>query len=140
MQPRALLLLSAALDQSEPSARLQQLCGAVTAKAIEDCLFYRDARLVSLNEVGGEPERFGVSAAEFHHSATVRAQHWPTAMSTLTTHDTKRGEDVRARIAVLSQLPGLWTELVGGWQQTCASPRYRNRTLLVAEHLRGVAR
>ena len=75
---------------------------------MEDCLFYRDARLVSLNEVGGEPDRFGVSAAEFHHRAAVRARSWPTAMTTLSTHDTKRGEDVRARIGVLSQVPALW--------------------------------
>ena len=64
----ALQVLAAALAHGgEPAARLQQLCGAVTAKAIEDCMFYRDARLVSLNEVGGEPLRFGVGAAEFHH-------------------------------------------------------------------------
>ena len=95
--------------------RLQQLCGAVTAKSMEDCLFYRDARLVSLNEVGGEPQRFGVSAAEFHQSAATRARLWPRAMTTLSTHDTKRGEDVRARIGVLSQVPSLWAELVGKW-------------------------
>ena len=66
---RPLELLSAALTAGgETAVRLQQLCGAVTAKAVEDCLFYRDARLVSLNEVGGEPERFGVSAAEFHRA------------------------------------------------------------------------
>ncbi len=67
---------------------------------------------MSLNEVGGEPSRFGVSAAEFHHSAAVRARLWPAAMTTLSTHDTKRGEDVRARIGVLSQVPSLWAELV----------------------------
>lgn len=58
-----LTLVAAALEHLEPATRIQQLCGAVTAKSVEDCLFYRDARLVSLNEVGGEPERFGVSAA-----------------------------------------------------------------------------
>ncbi|WP_313676898.1 malto-oligosyltrehalose synthase, partial [Mycolicibacterium sp.] len=62
-------IVSAALHDAEAAARLQQLCGAMTAKAVEDCYFYRDARLVSLNEVGGEPHRFGVSAAEFHRSA-----------------------------------------------------------------------
>ena len=82
---------------------------------MEDCLFYRDARLVSLNEVGGEPERFGVSVAEFHQRAATRARLWPNAMVALTTHDTKRGEDVRARIGVLSQVPSLWAELVGKW-------------------------
>lgn len=119
----ALQLLAAAVDVStEVAARLQQLCGAATAKSMEDCLFYRDARLVSLNEVGGEPEHFGVSAAEFHQRAAVRAHLWPNAMTTLTTHDTKRGEDVRARIGVLSQVPSLWSELVAGWQRSTPAP------------------
>jgi (1->4)-alpha-D-glucan 1-alpha-D-glucosylmutase len=120
---RPLELVSAAVAAGgEASVRLQQLCGAVTAKSVEDCLFYRDARLVSLNEVGGEPERFGVSAAEFHQSASVKSQRWPTAMTALTTHDTKRGEDVRARIGVLSQVPSLWTEMVSGWETSAPSP------------------
>ncbi|CAJ1583169.1 malto-oligosyltrehalose synthase [[Mycobacterium] wendilense] len=117
-----LQVLVAGLGAEEPATRLQQLCGAVTAKAVEDCLFYRDTRLVSLNEVGGSPQRFGVSAAEFHHSAAERARRWPTAMATLTTHDTKRGEDVRARIGVLSQVPGLWAEMLAGWEQTTPCP------------------
>ncbi|WP_445170200.1 malto-oligosyltrehalose synthase [Mycolicibacterium sp. Dal123E01] len=115
-------LVSAALVSAEPAARLQQLCGAMTAKSVEDCYFYRDARLVSLNEVGGEPERFGVSAAEFHRSAAVRARLWPQSMTTLSTHDTKRGEDVRARIGVLSQVPSLWAEFVASWQTTTPAP------------------
>jgi (1->4)-alpha-D-glucan 1-alpha-D-glucosylmutase len=108
-------LVAAALNHIEPATRLQQLCGAVTAKSIEDCLFYRDARLISLNEVGGEPERFGVGSAEFHLAAAERSRLWPLAMVTLSTHDTKRGEDVRARIGVLSQVPALWEELVAKW-------------------------
>ncbi|AQA05589.1 malto-oligosyltrehalose synthase [Mycobacterium sp. MS1601] len=120
---RPLELVSAAVAaDGEAATRLQQLCGAVTAKAVEDCLFYRDPRLVSLNEVGGEPERFGVSTAEFHQASALRARYWPTAMTTLTTHDTKRGEDVRARIGVLSQVPSLWTELVKGWEASTPSP------------------
>lgn len=116
-------LLSSALTRSgEVDTRLQQLCGAATAKAIEDCLFYRDARLVSLNEVGGEPTHFGVSSAEFHRRAAVRAALWPAAMTTLSTHDTKRGEDVRARIGVLSQVPSLWSELVGSWLDSTPPP------------------
>ncbi|UQX09790.1 malto-oligosyltrehalose synthase [Candidatus Mycobacterium methanotrophicum] len=106
----------------EPATRLQQLCGAVTAKAVEDCLFYRDARLVSLNEVGGQPRRFGVGAAEFHHRAAARARLWPQAMTTLSTHDTKRGEDVRARIGVLSQVPSLWAEFVARWESATPAP------------------
>lgn len=116
------LISTAVAGGGEAAVRLQQLCGAVTAKAVEDCLFYRDARLVSLNEVGGEPERFGVTAAEFHQSSALRADLWPTAMTALTTHDTKRGEDVRARIGVLSQVPSLWSELVTGWENTLPSP------------------
>ena len=119
----ALQVVAAALARDgEPAARLQQLCGAVTAKATEDCLFYRDARLVSLNEVGGEPLRFGVGAAEFHLRAASRAQLWPRAMTTLSTHDTKRAEDVRARIGVLSQVPLLWTEFVARWEIEAPSP------------------
>ena len=119
----ALQVIAAALASGgEPATRLQQLCGAVTAKAVEDCMFYRDARLVSLNEVGGEPHRFGVGGAEFHHSAATRLRMWPQTMTTLTTHDTKRGEDVRARIGVLSQVPSLWTEFLARWEIVAPSP------------------
>ena len=118
----ALSLVAAANEHAEPAHRLQQLCGAVTAKAVEDCLFYRDTRLVSLNEVGGEPDRFGVGVAEFHHSAAVRGRLWPHAMVALSTHDTKRGEDVRARIGVLAQVPALWRELVAQWTLTTPPP------------------
>jgi (1->4)-alpha-D-glucan 1-alpha-D-glucosylmutase len=117
-----LAIVAAALTHVEPGTRLQQLCGAVTAKSVEDCLFYRDTRLVSLNEVGGEPDRFGVTAAEFHHRAAQRAKRWPSAMVTLSTHDTKRGEDVRARIGVISQVRSQWTELVSKWAQLAPSP------------------
>lgn len=116
------IIASALAVSAETNVRLQQLCGAATAKSMEDCLFYRDARLVSLNEVGGEPQRFGVGVAEFHQRAAVRAQMWPSAMVTLTTHDTKRGEDVRARIGVLSQVPSLWSELVGKWALAAPPP------------------
>nr|WP_036437207.1 malto-oligosyltrehalose synthase [Mycobacterium sp. URHB0044] len=116
------IVATAVSASTEAAARLQQLCGAATAKSMEDCLFYRDARLVSLNEVGGEPEWFGVSSAEFHDRAAVRARLWPSAMTTLSTHDTKRGEDVRARIGVLSQVPSLWAELVGKWTLKAPPP------------------
>ena len=118
-----LRMIAAALaGGGEPAVRIQQLCGAVTAKSVEDCLFYRDARLVSLNEVGGEPEHFGVSAAEFHHRASMRARLWPQTMIALSTHDTKRGEDVRARIGVLSQVPSLWVESIDRWRQLAPCP------------------
>ncbi len=136
----ALAIVAAALsDSTEAAVRLQQLCGAATAKSMEDCLFYRDARLVSLNEVGGEPEWFGVSAAEFHQRAAERARLWPQSMTTLSTHDTKRGEDVRARIGVLSQVPSLWAEFVKWLAAAHPVPRPAHRALPVAEHLRRVA-
>lgn len=116
------VLAAAVATGGEAAARLQQLCGAMTAKAVEDCYFYRDPRLVSLNEVGGDPGRFGVSTAEFHRSAAVRGRLWPHAMITLSTHDTKRGEDVRARIGVLSQVPARWGESVRRWEQLIPSP------------------
>jgi (1->4)-alpha-D-glucan 1-alpha-D-glucosylmutase len=116
------VISAAACSGGESAVRLQQLCGAATAKSMEDCLFYRDPRLVSLNEVGGEPGHFGVSLAEFHQRAAVRADMWPRAMTALSTHDTKRGEDVRARIGVLSQVPSLWAEFVGAWEKRLPSP------------------
>jgi (1->4)-alpha-D-glucan 1-alpha-D-glucosylmutase len=120
-EPLAVVASAIACD-GEPATRLQQLCGAATAKAIEDCFFYRNARLVSLNEVGGDPGRFGLSAAEFHERAAVRARLWPATMTTLSTHDTKRGEDVRARIGVLSQVATRWTERVRRWERITPSP------------------
>ncbi|WP_082944865.1 malto-oligosyltrehalose synthase [Mycobacterium sp. 852013-50091_SCH5140682] len=119
----ALAVVSAAVStSSEAAARFNQLCGAATAKSVEDCAFYRNARLVSLNEVGGDPALFGVSAAEFHSRAATRARRWPLTMTTLTTHDTKRGEDVRARIGVLSQVPSEWADRVGEWSALAVPP------------------
>lgn len=90
------------------AARFQQTSGMVMAKGVEDCAFYRWSRLTSLNEVGADPSLFSVSVADFHEAMARRQQQWPTALSAGTTHDTKRGEDVRARIAVLAELPQLW--------------------------------
>lgn len=133
-----LAIVTAALaSESEPAARLQQVCGAMTAKAVEDCYFYRDARLVSLNEVGGDPRRFGVSAAEFHRSAGVRNWMWPHTMTTLSTHDTKRGEDVRARIGVLSQVPAVWARQLRRWEGLTPSPD-RKTGLFLWQNIFGV--
>ncbi|QSE94525.1 malto-oligosyltrehalose synthase [Rhodococcus pseudokoreensis] len=119
----ALSALAAALIAcGEAATRFQQVCGAVMAKSVEDCLFYRTARLVSLQEVGGNPAHVGVSPAEFHLAAAERAGRWPRAMTTLSTHDTKRGEDVRARIGILSQVPDLWAECVDQWERIAPSP------------------
>lgn len=120
--PALLLIVAALTTSTEAATRFQQLCGAVTAKATEDCLFYRDSRLVSLNEVGGDPRLFGVSAAEFHHRAATRLRLWPRSMTTLSTHDTKRGEDVRARIGVLSQVASWWAQRVQQWEAVVPSP------------------
>ncbi|MCW2774323.1 MAG: maltooligosyl trehalose synthase [Nocardioides sp.] len=93
---------------SPPARRFQQTSGMVMAKGVEDCAFYRFSRLTSLNEVGGDPSVFSVGVDEFHAAMTDRQRDWPHAMTTLSTHDTKRGEDVRARITVLAELPDVW--------------------------------
>ena len=91
------------------ATRIQQTSGMVMAKGVEDTTFYRWNRFVALNEVGGDPSRFGVSPAEFHAALADREAAWPATMTTLSTHDTKRSEDVRARLAVLAEIPGEWT-------------------------------
>jgi (1->4)-alpha-D-glucan 1-alpha-D-glucosylmutase len=95
--------------------KFQQLTGPVMAKGVEDTAFYVFNRLVSMNEVGGELEHFGVAPAELHRYHAHRAERWPHAMNAGSTHDTKRSEDVRARINVLSELPDLWGEHVYRW-------------------------
>ncbi|TCO16556.1 (1-_4)-alpha-D-glucan 1-alpha-D-glucosylmutase [Kribbella steppae] len=97
--------------------RFQQTCGPVMAKGVEDTAFYRWFRLSSLNEVGGDPEHFGVTPEEFHAFASRLNQHWPKTMTTLSTHDTKRSEDVRARLGVLSEQPAAWSEAVREWRR-----------------------
>ncbi|MEV5961927.1 malto-oligosyltrehalose synthase [Kribbella sp. NPDC051952] len=97
--------------------RFQQTCGPVMAKGVEDTAFYRWFRLTALNEVGGDPEHFGVSPEEFHAFAGRLNQHWPKTMTTLSTHDTKRSEDVRARLGVLSEQPAAWAEAVREWRR-----------------------
>jgi (1->4)-alpha-D-glucan 1-alpha-D-glucosylmutase len=88
--------------------KFQQLTGPVMAKGLEDTAFYNYNRLVSLNEVGGEPERYGQSVQLFHRVNADRQRLWPASMLSTSTHDTKRSEDVRARISVLSELPQAW--------------------------------
>ena len=109
--------LAAALDDLAPvladarhpaARRFQQTSGMVMAKGVEDCAFYRYSRLTSLNEVGGDPSAFAVSVSDFHDAMALRQREWPEAMTTTTTHDTKRSEDTRARIAVLAEVPELW--------------------------------
>jgi (1->4)-alpha-D-glucan 1-alpha-D-glucosylmutase len=95
--------------------KFQQLTGPVLAKGLEDTAFYVYNRLAALNEVGGHPERFGVAVAEFHRQNAERLRAWPHAMLAGTTHDTKRSEDVRARISVLSEIPTEWRAALGRW-------------------------
>jgi len=95
---------------SGPAQRFQQTSGMVMAKGVEDGAFYRWSRLTSLNEVGGDPSIFSIGTDDFHLLMNQRQAVWPNAMTAGTTHDTKRGEDVRARISVLSEVPDLWTD------------------------------
>ncbi|MBW3638507.1 MAG: malto-oligosyltrehalose synthase [Actinobacteria bacterium] len=95
--------------------RFQQTCGPVMAKGVEDTAFYRYLRLTALNEVGGDPGRFGLTTGQFHEANLARQRDWPLTMTALSTHDTKRSEDVRARLVLLSQCPQEWREGVGRW-------------------------
>lgn len=95
--------------------RLQQYSGPVMAKGLEDTAFYRYNRFVALNEVGGHPDHFAIPVTAFHKANAQRARHWPHAMLTTSTHDTKRGEDTRARLAVLSEMPEEWARQAEAW-------------------------
>jgi (1->4)-alpha-D-glucan 1-alpha-D-glucosylmutase len=96
--------------------KFQQLSAPVQAKGIEDTCFYRYNLLLSLNEVGGDPERFGRSPEEFHEGNRVRLERWPREMNATATHDTKRGEDARARLNVLSEFATDWREALASWR------------------------
>lgn len=102
-------------DVLDVAARLQQYTGPVMAKAMEDTVFYRYVRMVALNEVGGEPAHFGVRPATLHRASQRRARELPFAMLATATHDHKRGEDVRARLNVLSEVPRDWGGKVKRW-------------------------
>ena len=109
--------------QDEFVVRFQQTCGPAMAKAIEDTAYYRYVRLVGLNEVGGDPTRVGVSAADFHAFAQDLLERSPATMTTLSTHDTKRAEDVRARLFVLSERPAAWATWVRTARELAAPVR-----------------
>jgi (1->4)-alpha-D-glucan 1-alpha-D-glucosylmutase len=97
--------------------KFQQTTSPVTAKGVEDTALYRYHRLISLNDVGGEPEQFGLSVDEFHKRMWERQARWPQSLSASSTHDTKRSEDARARINVLSELPQEWKLKVSRWSR-----------------------
>jgi (1->4)-alpha-D-glucan 1-alpha-D-glucosylmutase len=105
------------------AGKFQQLTSPTTAKGIEDTAFYIYNRFVSLNEVGGEPSHFGTAPDAAHAYLSDRATQWPHALSALSTHDTKRSEDVRARLNVLSELPDAWREQVTRWREINAARR-----------------
>jgi (1->4)-alpha-D-glucan 1-alpha-D-glucosylmutase len=97
--------------------RFQQLTGPIMAKGFEDTTLYIYNRLISLNEVGGDPGKFGITTEEFHHFSMEKLKKWPSGMNTTSTHDTKRGEDVRARINILSEIPIEWEEKINLWSK-----------------------
>lgn len=103
--------------------KFQQITGPVMAKGVEDTVFYVFNRLVSLNEVGGDPQQFGTSETAFHHHNMEVSLCWPHSMLASSTHDTKRSEDIRARINVLSEMPGEWAERLRKWRKLNASAK-----------------
>ncbi len=105
--------------------KVQQYTGPVQAKGVEDTAFYRYCPLLSLNEVGGNPTRFGGKPEEFHEANVERVKHFPLALSSTATHDTKRGEDARARLNALSEIPRLWANQVKMWARINSSARTR---------------
>jgi (1->4)-alpha-D-glucan 1-alpha-D-glucosylmutase len=115
--------------------RFQQTCGPVMAKGVEDTAFYRYLRLSALNEVGGDPGHFGAAVEEFHTACAQLSQQWPLSMTTLSTHDTKRSEDVRARLALLSQCPERWSDAVTRWSALAARHRSPSGPDAVTEQL-----
>jgi (1->4)-alpha-D-glucan 1-alpha-D-glucosylmutase len=106
-------------DPAHPAAqRFQQTSGMIMAKGVEDNAFYRYTRLTSLTEVGADPSEFAVTAERFHEVQDDRMRRLPHSMTTLTTHDTKRSEDTRARIAALAEVPERWTDFLTGMRET----------------------
>jgi (1->4)-alpha-D-glucan 1-alpha-D-glucosylmutase len=101
----------------EWAMKLQQLTGPVMAKGVEDTVFYTYNRLISLNEVGGSPDRYGVSPAAFHRQNSERLERWPHSLLATSTHDTKRSEDVRARLNALSEMAAEWEAALVRWSR-----------------------
>ena len=107
--------------------KVQQFTGPMMAKSLEDTTFYRYHRLLALNEVGGDPAAKALTVEAFHATMRTRAKEWPHGMTATATHDTKRGEDARARIMALAEIPGEWTSAVARWKllnaPTCVDRR-----------------
>jgi (1->4)-alpha-D-glucan 1-alpha-D-glucosylmutase len=117
------------------AVRFAQVSAPVMAKGVEDTAFYRYQPLICLNEVGGDPGRFGSAVADFHDAMREAARSWPEAMLTLSTHDTKRSGDVRARIALLSELPGAWERALDRWAASNKDSKLEGWTDRNAEYL-----
>ncbi len=138
---RGMLLLEvpaafASADQAEQrrfAGKFQQVTAPVTAKGIEDTAFYLFNRLISLNEVGGDPARFGVTPEALHAAFRDRQAKWPLALSTLSTHDTKRSEDVRARLNVLSEIPEQWRQCLERWSRLNQPHRHQVEDITVPD-------
>jgi (1->4)-alpha-D-glucan 1-alpha-D-glucosylmutase len=113
--------------------RFQQLTGPVMAKGVEDTTLYGYNRLISLNEVGGRPDRFGCSLEEFHTLNAKKKELWPDSLNATSTHDTKRGEDVRARINVLSEMPEEWRKKLRTWIKINRGKKKRVQGLAVPD-------
>lgn len=131
----------------EFAMKFQQVTSPVTAKGVEDTALYRYNRLLCLNEVGGDPRRFGLSSHALHQANAERLRAWPRCMLSTATHDSKRGEDVRARLAVLSEIPELWRRHLSRWSRLNRSKRRmldaapapsRNDEYLVYQTLLGI--
>lgn len=108
--------------RDEFCVRFQQTSGPAMAKGLEDTAFYRWFPLAALNEVGAAPDRFGVDPVEFHAWSEERRRRWPYTLNATSTHDTKRSEDVRARAAALSEIPGEWLTTMRGWRGLVEPP------------------
>jgi (1->4)-alpha-D-glucan 1-alpha-D-glucosylmutase len=125
MDPRLARMLL--LERPAPAGfvtRFQQTTPPVTAKGVEDTAFYRYARLLALNEVGGDPGRFGIGVQQFHEACVERARRFPAGLLTTQTHDTKRSADVRARLTVLASMPREWEAHVEQWFELTEPLRY----------------
>ena len=128
------------------AAKFQQYSGAVMAKGLEDTAFYRYNRFIALNEVGGSPDRFGIPLPAFHRANAERAKRWPGSMLSTATHDTKRGEDTRARLAALSEFSEEWSRQTQVWSRILraragdlggTAPPDRNEEYLIYQMLAG---
>ena len=130
-----LLLRVPGQAEAELVMRFQQLTGPAMAKGTEDTAFYTYTRLASLAEVGGDPAQFGLPVEAFHRACAETQARWPTTMLATSTHDTKRGEDVRARLHLLAEVPERWAEAVHRWSARTARHRRDDRPDRGAEYL-----